>query len=297
MINATPVQTDERGELSTSLKTTHIYAISSGLEAISFPPIVDSGENFNARSPVLLEAERLVSSLQAPCRIVISGAPTIYFSTSNKTDRSLKIPLTMPEMNSLWSVTGQGSPPELFAPGTGGVTVPEEYFGQPEGLAGVLKFLGQEIVLKGVPDVCVDTAVPGSCEVIDAAALVQPREYTRQLIMSLARASISAARSGKWKGTNGKFAVPFMARGAKALAQMDKSMQMSQGHHFLCDVIPMSCSRKSVPKAAMKKAFAKVFSGTSPQGLEHIYARSTKEIKKFERLLAKMPNSYVTCEK
>ena len=65
----------------------------------------------------------------------------------------------------------------------------------------------------------------------------------------------------------------------------------------MCEVTPMSCVRKSVPKSAMKRAFAKVFSGKPPRGLEHLYARSKKEKKKFERLLAKVPNSYVTCEK
>jgi hypothetical protein len=200
-------------------------------------------------------------------------------------------------MNSLWSVTGQGAPPELFAPGTSGFTVPEEYFGQPSGLAGIWKFLGQEIKLEGVPDVCADMAVPGSCEFVDTSALTQPREYTRQLIMSLARASISAAVSGRWKGANGRFAVPFMTRGAQALAMMDRSMAMVAGQHFVCEVTPMSCVRKSVPKAAMKRAFAKIFSGKPPRGLEHLYARSIKEAKKFERLLAKVPSSYVTCEK
>jgi hypothetical protein len=297
MINATPVTTDEHGELLTLLKTTHMYAISSALEAISFPPIADTGENFNARSPVMLEAERLVSSLGTPCRIVISGVPAIYFSTLNKTDRSLTVPLTMTEMNSLWSVTGQGAPPENFAPGTSGFTVAEDAFGPSSGLAGVWKFLGQEIKLSGVPDVCMDTAVPGACEVIDTAALVRPREYTRELIIALAKSAIAAAKSGRWKGTNGSFAVPFMARGAQALAKMDSSMKMVHGHHFKCDVTPASCVRKSVPKGTMKKAFAKIFAGKSPRGLEHIYGRAPREMKTFERLLAKVPNSYVSCEK
>ena len=297
MINATTLTTDASGELNASLKTTHMYAISSGIEAIYFAPFADTGENFNARSPVVLEAERLVKSLDAPCRLVISGAPTIYFSTLNSTDRALTIPLAMNDLNSLWSVTGTGSPPEVFAPGVSGFSIPEETFGPPSGLKGVWKFLGQEITLNGVPDVCVERAVPGACEAVDTAMLMKPREYTRQLIMTLARKSIAAARSGRWRGSNGKFAVPFLSRGAQALAAMDKSMEMMAGQHFVCEVTPMSCARKSVPKVALKKAFAKIFSGKPPAGLEHLYVRAPKEVKAFERMIAKLPNSYVTCEK
>lgn len=297
MINATPVTTDENGELLASLKTTHMYAISSALEAISFPPIADTGANFNARSPVLLEAERLVRSVGTPCRILLSGAPSIYFSTLNKTDRTLTVPLTMSDMNSLWSTSGQGAPPETFAPGTSGFTVAEEVFGPPSGLAGVWKFLGQEVKLAAAPDVCMDTGVPGACEVIDVSVLMRPREYTRELIISLARGAVAAAKSGKWKGSNGKFAVPFMIRGAQAIAKMDRLTQIVDGNHFVCDVTPMSCVRKSVPKGALKRVFSTVFAGKPPRGLEHLYSRAPREMKSFERLLAKLPNSYVTCER
>lgn len=297
MINATPVTTDANGEVVTMLWTTHMYAISSALEAISFPPIADTGENFSAQSPVILAADRLVRSLNTPCRTFISGAPAIYFSTLNSTDRALNVPLTMPDLNSLWSVTGQGAPPEWFAPGTSGFTVPESYFGASSGLQGIWKFLGQEITISGVPDVCVSQAIPGACDTVDAAALFKPREYTRKVIMRLARQSTAAARSGRWKGTNGSFAIPFLARGAKSLAVMDKSMRIVGRHNFVCPYTPSSCSRKSIPKATLKKAFQEIFAGKPPRGLEHLYARAAKETKSFEQVLKKIPNAFITCGK
>ena len=58
----------------------------------------------------------------------------------------------------------------------------------------------------------------------------------------------------------------------------------------------MSCSMNRVPKQAMTKAFAKIFKGKVPRGLEHISARSKKEIAAFQRELRKLPDTYVTCD-
>jgi hypothetical protein len=45
-----------------------------------------------------------------------------------------------------------------------------------------------------------------------------------------------------------KYSVPFMARGAKALAYMKDVFRNSSGQNFSCEVGPMSCSVQKVPK-------------------------------------------------
>jgi hypothetical protein len=163
-------------------------------------------------------------------------------------------------------------------------------------LLGRWKFLGQEIVLNSDLPICADRGVPGQCEAVDQAVFRAPFDYVRQVIIKLTNQSLSAARSGRWRSVNGKFSVPFLGRGARALASMEGVFKQSKRQNFVCEVTPMSCSMNRVPKQAMTKAFAKIFKGKVPRGLEHISARSKKEIAAFQRELRKLPDTYVTCD-
>lgn len=295
MINATTASTDVNGEVSAALVTQENYTVSSGLDAISFTPLYDSGAGFAARSPITIDAERLITSAGAPCRVVIGGSPNIYFSSVNSSSQALTVPIAQPLLNSMLSVTGEAVPAESFAPGTSGFAVPESYFQDVSGLRGVWKFLGLEIPVASSPAICADRGVPGACEPIDTSVLRSPFEYTRKVIRNLTNDSLAAARSGKWKGANGKFSVPFLSRGAMALATMEKAFRDSSGQNFVCEVAPKSCITKRVPKAQMLAAFKKVFNGKVPRGLEQVVSRRDKEIAAFERYLKKLPNSYTTC--
>jgi hypothetical protein len=296
MINATTASTDVNGEINAALIQTENYTISTGLEALSFPPLYDSGGGFAARSPVVIEADRLITSVESPCRIVIAGAPNIYFSSVNSTDRALTVPISEPLLNSIYSVTGEAIPSETFAPGTGGFAVPESHFQDGAGLRGVWKFLGLEIPIATTPNVCVDRGVPGECMPIDSAVLRSPFEYTRTVVVKMARQAIAAARSGRWRGTAGGFRIPFLARGANALVAMEKAFKDSKQQNFTCEITPQACVTKRVPKKEMRAAFKKLFEGKVPQGLEHITARKEKELAAFERYLKTVPNSYTSCE-
>jgi hypothetical protein len=295
-VNTDTKTTDVNGQFSASLENSTYYTIASGLEAISFTPLYETGGQYAARSPVTIEATRLISPAEDPCRLVIDGAPHIYFSSNNVTDKTLTVPLTYTELNAIYSVTGQAVPAESFAPGTSGFSVPESYFSSGTSLKGVWKFLGQDITVSSGLQVCTDRGVPGSCEVIDPAQLRSPFEYTRRVILKLTNLSIAAARAGKWRGANGKFSVPFLVRGAKALATMEKAFRDSKSQNFVCDIVPKSCSLKKIPKAELRKAFAQIFSGKVPRGLEHISSLSKREIALFQREMRRLPEKYVTCE-
>jgi hypothetical protein len=296
MINATTASTDVNGEVRTGLLNTENYTVSSGLEALSFAPLYDTGGGFAARSPVLIEAERLISAVGSPCRIVIDGSPNIYFSSVNSTERTLTVPLSETLLNSIYSVTGGAVPAESFAPGTSGFTVPESHFRDVDGLRGVWRFLGLEVPVASSPTVCLDRGVPGECMPIDSAVLRSPFEYTRNVVIRMARQAIAAAKSGKWKGAEGRYRIPFLARGADALATMEKAFKESKEQNFVCEITPQSCVSKRVPKREMKAAFRRLFKGKVPQGLEHITARSDKEVAAFEKYLRRIPNTYTSCE-
>jgi hypothetical protein len=298
LVNSQVVTTDVNGEATATINQTQSYAITTGVEAIAFTPLYDTGSNFAAQSPITIDAARLISSTQQPCRVVIGGAPNIYFTSVNQTDHPLTVPLDYPGINSMYSVTGQAVPQEVFAAGTTGFAVPEEYFdtGSGLGLSGVWKFLGQDITINAEPPVCSDTGVPGECQLLDPAALRSPFEYTKKVILKVTRASLDAARRGKWKSTNGKFSVPFLSRGAAALALMETVFRDSSGQQFVCEVTPMSCELRAVPKKKLVKAFSTIFAGKLPPGLSHIGASAKKEVKDFEKFLKKVPDRYTSCK-
>jgi hypothetical protein len=295
-VNAETKVTDSEGQFVAALENSTLYTISTGFDAISFGPILETGGALAARSPVTIEAKRLITPAEDPCRILIDGVPHIYFSSNNVTDQTLTVPITYTTLNQMLSVTGQATPAETFAPGTSGFSLPESHFTSGTTLMGLWRFLGQDITL--MPDIqfCADRGVPGQCEALDPTVLRSPFEYTRSTILKLTNLSLAAARAGKWKGANGQYSVPFMSRGAKALIYMEQVFRNSRGQSFSCEVVPMSCSVQRIPKKELVKSFATIFQGRVPRGLEDISKRSKKEISAFERLMRKLPNNYVKCD-
>ena len=295
-VNAETKITDQNGEFTAPLENSTLYTISTGLAAISFDPILETGGALAARSPVTIAARRLVTPDEEPCRIFIDGTSHVYFSSVNETDQTMTVPLTYTGINQIYSVTGEAVPAENFAPGTSGFSVPESYFTSGQTLSGVWRFLGRDVVVSPDLQICTDQGVPGTCEALDPTTLRNPFEYTRKVIMRLSKQAVAAARKGKWKGINGKFRVPFLSRGASALATMEKAFRDSRSQNFVCEVTPMSCTQRRVPKQALAKAFSKIFEGKVPRGLEDIARRGAFENAAFRRELRKLPNTYVTCE-
>ena len=272
------------------------HAISSGLEAIVFTPIYETGSDLATRAPVLIEADRLVSAGDEPCRVLVGGVSSIYFSSTNVTDRTLTIPLTFAELNSMYSVTGQAVPAESFAPGTSGFTVSERHFiGPSSTLVGVWRFLGQEITVPAQPPVCTARGIPGVCEELDKTVLQLPFNHTRLTVIRLTKAALAAAKSGRWKGSHGNFAVPFLIRGSRVLTLIEALMRNQAGRTFTCTTTPNTCTAYKVPKKALRLAFRKIFVGPVPRGLEHVAARLKVELKAFDKMLKKVPDTYVTC--
>jgi hypothetical protein len=296
-VNSETKITDEQGEFTAPLENSTLYAISTGLGAISFDPILETGGSLATRSPVTIEAQRLINSAAEPCRILIDGVPNVYFSSINATDQALTVPLSYNYLNRMYSVTGEAVPNETFAPGTSGFSIPEQYFTSSTTVTGVWRFLGQSVTVTPNLQVCADQGMPGDCEPVDPALLRSPFEYTRKTIVRLTKQSLAAARAGTWRGTNGKFIVPFLARGARSLAYMERAFRNANEDMFSCQVVPMSCKVERVPKRELAKAFAKVFVGRVPRGLEHISRRAPQENKAFARLLRRIPDRLVRCER
>lgn len=184
------------------------------------------------------------------------------------------------------------APPADFAPGTTGFAIPESYFAS----GGAWQFLGQRVTVPADPPICTDRGIPGACAVIDQGVLRGPFDHTKEVILSLTRDALQAARTGKWKTTGGRFSIPFLKRGGVALATMERVYKYSNSQNFVCDVTPMSCRTNKVPKKALLRAFTKIFDGSVPRGLEPLQARRKREIRAFEAQLKRLPDEYTTCD-
>lgn len=294
-INTETRFTDENGEATASVSYGETYSIASGLEAIDFTPRSLTGADIAAQSPMVLEATRLVSSSDVPCRVLVGGVSNLYFPTSNITDRSLTVPLEYSALNSMYSVTGEAVPAEVFAAGDSGFSVPESHFAQNGSLTGIWKFLGQDVVVGPTVNTCADRGVPGSCDPLPLDTLRSPFVYTKGVILRMTRQSLDAARRGAWKvGAGGS--IPFLSRGAQSLALMEQLLRDDASQRYVCAVTPLSCKVRALPKKALVKAFSKLYQGKVPKGLEFVVASSKRDIAAFQSFVNKLPDRYTACK-
>ncbi len=296
IIDSQTQTTDANGEVTTSLEVDTQHSITTGLEALDFDPILETGENLSLRNPVLIEATRLVRSAQPPCRVLVGGGQNIFFSTLNSAEHALSVPLLYPSLNSLLSVTGEATPAEVFTSGSSGFVVPESDFTTPTGLYGVWNFLGQSVVIPSSPEVCADTGVPGECSVITNSELLRPFDYTRRAIRRVANEGLRLSRQGVARSYKSSFSKAFLRRGAAVLAGMRREIIRSKGDKFICEVVPMSCTTVRVSEARLLKAFSSIYDTKFPRALNHLHKRKPRELRKFKKLLGTTPLTYVTCQ-
>jgi hypothetical protein len=296
VIDSETQTTDTNGEVTTSLSVNDQHSIATGLDAIAFDTIVDTGAGLASRNPVWIDASRLVRSYQTPCRVLVAGNRNLFFSTFNEADRPLSVALTYQSLNSLLSVTGEATPAEIFAPGAGGFLIPESPFLSPEGLTGAWNFLGETIPVPTEPEICADTGVPGECAVVTDAELLRPFDYTRRAIIRLARDATRTLRTGTRSTGSTTFSKILLRRGAAVLARMQREILRSKGERFLCDVAPVSCTSIRISEAKLVKAFASLFEVEFPRELKHLRRRKAQEVKDFRRFMAGVPKEYIVCD-
>ncbi len=297
VIDAETQKTDVDGKVTKPLTIGQLHTVETGLEAIAFEALRETGAQLAARSPVQLAATRLIRANKTPCRVVVSGAPNIFFGSSNSTDHALSVPLELNELNAIYSVSGGASPPEIFAPGSSGFFIPEHHFLTANGLQGVWKFLGESVVVPQTPEVCADTGVPGECRYLSDAQLLSPIDYTRRAILRMVREATRAARVGRWKPDGTKqTSMMILSRGARVMVMMRRFLAAKSGDKFVCDIAPMSCSTIRIPKDVLIKTFSTLYDLKFPRGLEYLKKRKQGEVAGLKTVLNGLPNAYVVCE-
>ena len=234
-----------------------------------------------------------------PGQIMTDGVKNIYFTTDNSTDDT-KVVSRAYKANRMYSVTGGAAPPDYFAPGTSGFTVPEGEFAQNGSLNGVWYFLGQSVLVTSDLPVCADSGTPVQCTTISQAQLRVPVDYTRAMVMRLTKMAFTLAKKGKWKGLSGSFATPFLSRGAAAMASMQKTLAgISTGPVYACDSQPAaSCTQVSLTgfKRIAQTNFGRLFAKPVPRGLESITRLGAQEGRAFKtKVLDQLPDQVWVC--
>lgn len=296
MVNAQAQITDDNGAIAVAMNTGQYYAISSGLSAISFAPLYDSGVNFINRGDQVIEATRLVSVIGPACRILVDGVPNVYISTVNSTDVTHVVPKIY-KANRIYSVTGGAVPPDYFPPGTSGVALAEQHFTQGGGLTGVWNFLGQSVAITSDIKMCADTAAPIDCQVVD---LRSPIDATRSMVLRLSEVAAKVARRTQSRVLKGKLVAAFLTRGANAIAALRYQIaSTTQGTTYTCTTKPAStCTEFSLTKykQVAMASYTKLFARPLPPGLESVPKMATAEGRKFKtNVVDKLPDSVWYC--
>lgn len=296
MVNAQAQITDDNGAIAVSMNTGQYYAVSSGLSAVSFAPLYDSGVNFINRGDQVIDATRLVSVVGPACRIDVGGVPNVYIATNNSTDVTHVVPKIY-KANRIYSVTGGAIPPDFFAPGASGVTLPEQHFSQGSGLTGVWNFLGQSVEIASDIKMCADTASPGECQVID---LRTPIDATRSMVLRLSQVASSVAKKTSNRSLKGKLVSAFLTRGAKAIVALRYEIApTTKGTTYTCAAKPaVTCTSFSLAryKQVAMASYTKLFARPLPSGLQSVPRMASIEGRKFKtNVLDKLPESVWYC--
>lgn len=296
MVNATAQITDDNGAIAVSMSTGQYYAISSGLSAISFAPLYDSGVNFINRGDQVIEASRLVSVVGPACKVIVDGVSNVYISTYNSTDVTHVVPKIY-KANRIYSVTGGAVPPDYFPPGTSGVALAERHFTQSGGLTGVWNFLGQSVAITNDIKMCADTGSPTECQIVD---LRTPIDATRSMVLNLSAVAAKVAKRTSSKTLKGKLVTAFLTRGANALAAMQYQIAATtKGTTYTCAARPAStCTSFSLTKykQVAMASYTKLFARPLPTGLESVPRMAAVEGRKFKtNVLDKLPDTVWYC--
>jgi hypothetical protein len=292
----TQALTDMSGEVKLSVASDSQISVSSVLPVIEFTPFYDTAANFAGRSPVIIDARRLVEPLPGICRIIVGNEEQVYFPFENYTDQAMSVPLRYNLINRILSPTGDAVPADLYAPGMlgNGFTVPKRHFFNGTGYAGVWQFIGTNNAIPEQLNVCSDTSTNPQCELLPDLRLQPLFDHPRALVVRLSNATVKLAKLRKWK-PSGDLRGPFYKRGTLSLSKIRAIMNKLKGPNYICPVTPPQCRVMKVPKADFLKAFRLIYTGSVPKGLLPLKKTEKAEIKKYQAILRSIPDQLTKC--
>jgi len=292
----TTALTDLSGEVHLNVPSDRDVSVSSVLPVIEFTPFYDTAANFAGRSPVNIDARRLVEPLPGICSVTVGSEDHVFFPYENLTDQAMSVPLMYNLLNRMLSPTGEAVPPELFAPGLvgNGFTVPKRLLYNGSSYAGAWQFIGTTNLLPESLPVCSDNGTAPTCDRVSELSLQRLFDYPRALIIKLGDASVRLAKARKWKPA-GNARGPFYTRGVKSLARIRALMQRLAGPNYMCPTVPPQCRVVQVPKAEFLSAFKIIYTGSVPKGLLTLKKTQKAEVKRYQAILKALPEQVTKC--
>lgn len=294
--------TDANGIITGSFGSGETVHISSGLDAIRFVPISESGASLAARSPVQINAERLVVA-GSPCRrFIYDSGEEVLFPFVNSLDVLQSIDNAAP-LNILTREGGEPAatqPPTVFPPGVGLFTSPLSEFASPDPgvsrITAAWKLLGMEKTFSFDPAVelnplplCEGRSLLPCAAFSDAAAaavLKTVSDYGR-LLKRLERSL------RKQSGKNKKYSTrKFRARSKLKIKLILTALQQKSKK---CSVKKTSCRQEQVTKSKMRRIFAQSFRPKPRKGKAQLAELRRQGARDFNSTLTVVPDFIVTC--
>ena len=311
-INGAIVTANENGAFVVTLQENGNYEIKSGLPtdpggvaAISFiNNIFESGTSLHARSPITIEMQRNVHIDGPVCLVFQDGKQKAFFPYENTTSSipgmpdgvPIEVPLDYSALNQIFSPVGNPNPapaPEtLFAIDKQGFARDLAAFETTTGThAGTWNFLGQQVVIEGLPPICEDRGDGESCSPTDEKVFDEIWRFTSRVV--IAQINLANSLAGKiWKpNPANRLFTP--TRGARVLAAIRKAV-VPYYNTYSCEVVAAECSTIKIDKAKIRVIFSGLYTRV-PKGLESLGYDKEKRKKRLEDLLSKLPKMVTAC--
>jgi len=278
---------DSSGEFSLEVPGQRSLSITSGLAAISFPPITGSGLELS-QTYHRIEVSPLIEPLEV-CKVSIDGAPFLFFSYFNQAD----FPLTVPSgsrLNQFEPKRGY-EPESIFLAAESGFVRPYEIFAS--GDRWIL--LGDTISVQEPIPVCTDRGDTGGCSPIPSAIKAKPFAFAKSAITILSRRAEKLLR-GLPRQPSRRTSPPFFASGSATLAGIRRIMNTVPSAALICDPAPSMCQVRKYPRAALQKEFARLCKVKLPPELQGLMTDCRRERRRFRKYLAReLPGSFTDC--
>jgi hypothetical protein len=299
VVNGTPEITDEMGEVRRVFISKAPVRIESGLSAVIFDPVVDTGLGLEMQNPVTIAATVLLSpyaSDATQCEVIVGRQRSVFFRYVNYSAMGLQVPVG--GMNTFLT-SGEAVPETLFAPGLNGFVTPLDSFFNGYDYDGTWVFLGKTVPLQFPLPVCTDSGTGADCRVITARELKKIRDFFKSVVQRyndtadelLAHRRVDDLtweRARRWR-------YDFRERSDRLLTSVTRRLRRILPPVFFCGEPPPQCRVKTFPHPVLHIYFDRLVGRSPPYLLAELAKKSKRDRRRFRALLSKYPQVYHRC--
>lgn len=299
VVNGTPEVTDERGEFSRVFVSKAPARIESGLPAVVFEPVVDTGLGLEMQNPVTISATVLLAPYAADatqCEVLVGRQRSVFLRYVNYSDMGLEVPVG--GMNSFLT-SGGAVPEKFFAPGLNGFITPLDTFFNGYDYDGTWMFLGKTVPLQFPLPVCTDSGAGSDCKVITARDLKKIRDLFKSIVQRYNDKADELLRHRRgdditWERAR-RWRYDLRERSDRLLNSVTRRLRRIQPPVFFCGEPPPQCRIKTFPQPVLNIYFDQLLGGRPPYPLAELRDNTKRDRRRWRILLSKYPQVYHRC--